>query len=190
MVQLKDNSVDLILCDVRMPGCDGFQFRAQLLEDAELAHIPFIFLTSLSDTKDKVQAYELDATDFITKPFKGRELKAKVKSVLSLRVKQRQFSEKERLDAISKMVVTMNHEINNPLTTIVGLSELLIRKDDLPAPVLQRLSDVHEAALRICEVIKALSQIEELSTKTYLTDVLMFDVASSKPDTQAQTLKD
>ena len=124
-----------------------------------------------------MQAYELEATDFITKPFQGAELKAKVKAVLSLRVRQRRYTEQERLHAIRKMVVTMNHEINNPLTTIVGVSELLMRKDrDLPESIRHRLSDVHDAAVQIREVVKALSTIEELSTKTYLTDVLMYDL--------------
>lgn len=177
MEKLGEHEIDLILCDVRMPGVDGFQFREQLLASPDLAHIPFIYLTSLSGTEDKVQAYELDATDFITKPFKGAELKAKVKSVLSLRGKQRRYTQQERLTAIRKMVVTMNHEINNPLTTIVGMSELILRKKDtLPEDVHERLGEVHRAAVQIREVVKALSKIEELSTKTYLSDVLMFDI--------------
>lgn len=181
---LKAHRVDLILCDVRMPGCDGYQFRERLLEDPELGHIPFIFLTSLSDTTDKVAAYKLDATDFITKPFKGVELVAKVRSVLSLRRKQRAYTEQERLEAIRKMVVTMNHEINNPLTAIVGLSELVLRRHkDLPEKVQDKIHEMHEAALRIAEVVKKLSAIEELTTKVYLSDTLMYDIDGAKaPD--------
>lgn len=65
---------DLILCDVMMPGLDGFGVLATLRKDSILASIPFIFLTAKAAKSDFRQGMELGADDYITKPFTRTEL--------------------------------------------------------------------------------------------------------------------
>lgn len=65
---------DLILCDVRMPRLDGLGLLARISKIQDVAHIPFIFLTALSERADLRVAMELGADDYITKPFGRKEL--------------------------------------------------------------------------------------------------------------------
>ncbi len=65
---------DLIICDIMMPGVDGYGVLHVLNKDAETQNIPFIFLTSKSERSDFRTAMELGADDYITKPFAGNEL--------------------------------------------------------------------------------------------------------------------
>jgi two-component system, NtrC family, sensor kinase len=76
---------DLILLDVMMPGIDGFETCQRLKSNINTEDIPVIFMTALSDTESKVQALELGAVDYITKPFQEKEVLARVKTHLQLR---------------------------------------------------------------------------------------------------------
>jgi len=65
---------DLIICDIMMPGIDGYGVLHVLHKDTRTQNIPFIFLTSKSERSDFRAAMELGADDYITKPFAGNEL--------------------------------------------------------------------------------------------------------------------
>lgn len=65
---------DLIICDIMMPGVDGYGVLHVLHKTPETQNIPFIFLTSKSERSDFRAAMELGADDYITKPFSGNEL--------------------------------------------------------------------------------------------------------------------
>ncbi|UBF29249.1 EAL domain-containing protein [Kovacikia minuta CCNUW1] len=65
---------DLILCDIMMPECDGYEVLQRLRQHAGTANIPFIFLSAKSERIDLRQGMELGADDYLTKPFKRAEL--------------------------------------------------------------------------------------------------------------------
>jgi PAS domain S-box-containing protein len=61
-------SPDLIICDIGMPGMDGFEVKEILSKDKTTSSIPFIYLTARTDTKDFQRGMELGADDYIIKP--------------------------------------------------------------------------------------------------------------------------
>ena len=81
----KANKPDLILCDVMMPGCDGYGVLSKLRQDSALARIPFIFLTAKAAKTDFRQGMELGADDYLTKPFTRCELLAAIATRLKKR---------------------------------------------------------------------------------------------------------
>ena len=82
---------DLILLDVMMAGLDGFQTCRLLKEIESTRDIPVIFMTALSDTSDKVKAFEVGAVDYVNKPFRVEELLARIRTHLTLRAMQEQL---------------------------------------------------------------------------------------------------
>jgi len=76
---------DLILSDVRMPGKSGYEFCRDLKGDPATRLIPFVLITGLADSSDKVRGIEAGADDFLNKPVLAEELKARVKSLLRVK---------------------------------------------------------------------------------------------------------
>ncbi len=75
---------DLILLDIMMPGIDGYEVCRRLKSEPKTSSIPIIFITAMSEIENKTKGLELGAVDYITKPFEAMEVKARVKTHLSL----------------------------------------------------------------------------------------------------------
>jgi diguanylate cyclase (GGDEF)-like protein len=84
---------DLILLDVMMPGMDGFETCRRLKAGTSTREIPVIFMTSLSETHDKLTGFAAGGVDYVTKPFHLDEVWARVTTHLALRSAQRRLAE-------------------------------------------------------------------------------------------------
>lgn len=89
---VREESPDLVICDIMMPELDGYGVLHMLNKDPKTAHIPFIFLTAKSERDDFRKGMNLGADDYITKPFEELQLLDAVQMRLS---KRRQFSHQE-----------------------------------------------------------------------------------------------
>lgn len=69
---------DVILMDAVMPGMDGFETCRQLKRNKQVAHVPIIFMTGLTDTVDIVKGLEAGGVDYVTKPIVPDELLARI----------------------------------------------------------------------------------------------------------------
>ncbi|SEL51963.1 diguanylate cyclase [Halomonas daqiaonensis] len=97
----RDHLPDLILLDLDMPGTDGMTLCRQFKEDPDLVPIPVIFLTGTLDVATKVQAFDLGAIDYVTKPFDTIELKARVRAALRTKRYHDLLTTKARIDALT-----------------------------------------------------------------------------------------
>ena len=76
---LLDNSFDIVLLDIMMPGIDGYEV-CKLIR--QRSNVPIIFISALSEEENKLKGYELGADDFISKPFTPSVLYAKCKALV------------------------------------------------------------------------------------------------------------
>jgi len=83
--EVRRQAPDLILSDVRMPGKSGYEFCRDLKSDPSTRLIPFVLITGLTDSSDKVRGIEAGADDFLNKPVLAEELIARVKSLLRVK---------------------------------------------------------------------------------------------------------
>ncbi len=79
LAAFRQHAPSLVLLDIMLPGIDGLDV---LREIRKTSKVPVIMLTAKDETFDKVLGLELGADDYITKPFKNKELVARVKAVL------------------------------------------------------------------------------------------------------------
>ncbi len=102
--------ISLILLDINMPKVDGFKVCEMLKSDAKTKDIPIIFLTAQTDIKFISRAFEIGGADYISKPFNGVELKARVKThlqnmsyLLEIKHKQNKLAQLSITDHLTKV---------------------------------------------------------------------------------------
>lgn len=161
----REHVPELILLDINMPIMSGFQVCEALKADDTTAEIPVIFISALDDVDHVVKGFELGGVDYITKPFKFREVIARVQGQLTLFRQKReleQLREKDRqhyqtLDQIrQEFIGSATHDLKNPLFTIAGYTELLEQ-----LPELHNSPDAHtylQAIRRGLEKMRSLVQ--------------------------------
>lgn len=136
----KSTHPDLVICDIMMPGMDGFAVLAAMREDDSLAAVPFIFLTALADQDSMRHGMNDGADDYIVKPYATQDLVAAVHSRL------------RRAEAIMDEAHHQIDELHAHLYTLV--------ENDLHTPVetISLVMDAIMAQLRSLEP----SQLEDL----------------------------
>ena len=80
---VEEEKVDIILLDIMMPGLDGFEVCKRLKSNPMTKEIPVIFITANMDENSIEKAYEVGGVDYITKPFKSREVLSRINTHLS-----------------------------------------------------------------------------------------------------------
>lgn len=86
-LSLLDNSFDIVLLDIMMPGIDGYEVCKLIRQKSE---VPILFISALSEDENKLKGYELGADDFISKPFTPSLLYAKCSALLKRLKKESQ----------------------------------------------------------------------------------------------------
>ena len=89
---LAEEKVDLVLLDILMPGIDGYETCRRIKAQPELSAIPVVFITAETTPEAIDKAYEIGAVDYISKPFKPREVVVRVDNHLTLQTLRQQLS--------------------------------------------------------------------------------------------------
>ncbi len=153
---------DIVLLDVMMPEMDGFETCRWLKVQDSTKDIPIIFMTALVDVDNKVQAFEMGAVDYVTKPFERKEVLARINTHLTLRQLQRDLQQEigirekaeqqlreyaaelqnknEELDAFAH---TVAHNLKNSLNALTGIAYLLaLDHESMPPDELKKYLNI------------------------------------------------
>jgi|SRR6478672_3872941 len=150
---------DIILLDAMMPVMDGFTCCHQLRRLPESARIPVLMITSLEDQESVDQAFEVGASDYITKPVHWGVLRQRVLRMIQAsraeeEIRKALEKEKELNELKSQFVSMTSHEFRNPLSTILFAAELLQHHS-------YRLTDEKKQKY-LCRIQSAVKQMNHL----------------------------
>ncbi len=87
-LQIIDSSFDMVLLDVMLGSMNGYEVAQRIRIRSDVADIPIIMVTALSNKKDRLRAVEVGANDFITKPIDVVELRLRAQSLLKMKEAQ------------------------------------------------------------------------------------------------------
>lgn len=111
---------DLIVTDVMMHPVNGIEFCRKVKQDERTSHIPVIMLTALAGSAEKIKGLETGADDYITKPFSPHELLARIRNLISQRMKLRQlFSSVRNFEPGAVSVTSTDEKFLRKLITLV-----------------------------------------------------------------------
>jgi len=113
---------DIILCDISLPGIDGYGVLHALHQNPNTASIPFIFLTARTDRQEIRKGMALGADDYITKPFGIDELM----SSINARLLKKKGSNRELEDIRQNLSTSIPHEFITPLNSVLGFCQLIL----------------------------------------------------------------
>ncbi|MCC7449287.1 MAG: response regulator [Anaerolineae bacterium] len=157
---------DLILCDVMMPGLDGYETIATIRQDLGMETTPFIFLTARASKADMRHGMELGADDYITKPFTAVQLLSAVRTRLKRQETFLKQNEKRMEELRHSIALALPHELRTPLTQMLGFSELLMDSiNDLsPADIRESARAINKSSQRMHHIIENFLTYTELET--------------------------
>ncbi|MEA2099847.1 MAG: response regulator [Campylobacterota bacterium] len=108
----EEEKIDIILLDIIMPDIDGYEVCKKLKANNRTKDIPVIFITAKTDEESVEKAYEVGGVDYITKPFRAREVLARVKSHLTLHEKEDSLKQRVK-DEVEKNLAQEKNLFNN-----------------------------------------------------------------------------
>lgn len=156
---LAKNDVDLILLDVMMPELNGYDCCRQIRTNSHLRDIPVIFLTARNEVNDIIKGFEAGGSDYITKPFYGQELVARVRTHLELK-NHRDLLERREVQ-LKELLHILSHDLRNSLSGITMTMDLAeIEKVDLER-YRGRLRDLSTNGLDILDLVRTMLLLEE-----------------------------
>lgn len=136
---------DLIISDVMMPGMDGIEFTKRLKDNISTSHIQIILLTAKTDMHSRLTSLEIGADDYITKPFNGTYLKARVDNLQMQRRKLRSYildslqtNKQQKTDESEGQPPVLNKKDQEFIDRLCRLVEKNLSKSDMTIEELAR----------------------------------------------------
>ncbi len=166
----------LIISDVMMPGMDGYALCRQLKADDGLRNIPVILLTARAAQDDRIEGLEAGSDDYMSKPFSTRELKARVRNLLTVRDQQMQLSHlnselAEKNDALreasemkTQLLNIAAHDMKNPLNAIREFAQILKREIGEQSDHYDPLDLIHKSSDQMLNLVSTLLDSSALET--------------------------
>ena len=169
-----------LLIDWMMPGMNGLELCHRVRERASLPSTYIILVTVKDKKKDIVEGLQAGADDYIVKPFDGDELKARIQVGVRVPTLWEQLLEAERTRVLAQTAGAAAHEINQPLSVLLGLSQILRADEHLDAEKKEMLELIEEAVGNISGIVRKMSTVQQYVTKSYLKgmDIVDFDATS------------
>lgn len=168
---IKDGDFDLILLDVVMPDVSGLDILKWVRERYSAMRLPVIMVTAKIENQDLIEAMQIGANDFITKPIDFQIAWARIDTHITIK-RFNDEVERQRTESLKAasmgilidMAGSVAHEINNPLTIAIGRIQLLQMKmgkvetldDETKKKFDGEMETIYEAMIRAESVVSGL----------------------------------
>lgn len=144
---------DLVLLDIMMPGLSGIDVLKAVRQTQLAIELPVVMMTARDESSDITECLKLGANDYLTKPVDIEVALARINTQLTLIDLNRANIQKKQLETLNAMIITYNHQINNPLTAaIIGLGK------DVTKLTQERLEAANQSLDRIADIVRNIEQ--------------------------------
>jgi len=177
LILLKEHKYNLIISDIEMREVDGLKVLEEIKKVSPETVV--IFITGYKSTDTTIEALRKGAIDHILKSCNEEEIKMRVRLALEKQRLEQEALKAEMYKKISETLGGVAHEINNPLTTIIGNAELLTLDKSIDYPMYKQLKVIERSAERIAEIVEKMGKVKGIETKRYTKDSEIIDIQKS-----------
>jgi two-component system sensor histidine kinase/response regulator len=187
---------DIILLDIRMPDIDGYEVCKRLKANPVTKDIPVIFISSIEESTDKVEAFSVGGVDYISKPFQLIEVLARIETHLRLCLLQKKLQEQNEQLQSSALVLSrsleqerelsqmksdfisvVSHEFRTPLTTIQSASELLEYYEWTKEEQVEQLHQIQSEVKHMTDLMEDVLFLSRANVNKAKLNLTKFDLA-------------
>jgi DNA-binding response OmpR family regulator len=179
----QDEPVPLVVLDINMPGLDGLTV-CRLIRDHTAGRETFVIMVTARDGRDDLTAVlAAGADDYVTKPSSPENLRARLEIAgqrivqnAASRAAEAELARSRWLAGIGETTIAIEHEINNPLSALLGHAELLLMDEGMTPEQMDSLRIIQEQAVRIADVVRRLARLKNPQSVEYLSGSRMLDL--------------
>jgi signal transduction histidine kinase len=153
---------DLLLLDWMLPGVSGLEICHSARQRWDALRLPILMVTAKTDPESVYAAFDAGASDYVGKPFRGAELRARIGAHLRTRrlVEERErmeghLRERDKLFTLGLLAGGVAHDLNNPLAVISAHAQVLLRRAP-EAETAEQLRGIMEAVERCTRIVAEL----------------------------------
>jgi two-component system cell cycle response regulator len=187
--RLSEEPFDVILLDLSLPDSHGLETLLNIQRQGDKA--PVVVLTGLDDERIAIEGVQKGAQDYLVKGRVDNNLLVRAiryaierhRVVAELRranqrilEQEKSVIQEERLKVLLEMAGATAHELNQPLTSLLGYIELMRKDQDNPEKLARRMALIEEAGLRIAEVVRKIQNIRHYQTEAYVGSTRMIKI--------------
>ena len=180
----RDDAPKLAILNWMIPGMTGTEVCRKVRE-ATHSNLPYIIFVTAKDQKQHVvEGLKAGADDYVTKPFDHDELRARVQVGMRVVELQERLLELERTRVLTETAGAAAHEMNQPLTVLMGCVELLKGQPEGTRPQASLLERIYTAAKRISEIVRKIGGARAYTTRPYVsgTRIVDFDATAEEEE--------
>ena len=174
----------LVVLDINMPGLDGLEV-CRRIRAHEAGRETFVLILTARDGRDDLaNVLEAGADDYVTKPSSPENLRARLEIAkrriaqdTARRTAEAELARSRWLAGIGETTIALEHEINNPLSALLGHAELLVMEGGMSEDQLEQLRIIQEQAARIAQVVRRLAKLKNPQSVEYIAGALMIDLS-------------
>jgi len=166
---------DLVILAVDMPIVDGIEVCKRIRELDEDHEAFILFLTGRGRPETLEALLDAGGDEFIAKPMTPEDLRARlivsrrrIAQYAAQRRAEGELMDARRLSAIGETTLSLQHEINNPLSALLGNAELMLMEMREKGETNELLRVIHEQAMRIADVVRRLRRLQDPESVDYV----------------------
>ncbi len=174
-----EEHIDLILLDIMMPKMDGYEVCQRLKANNKTKDIPVIFITAKTDEQSVEKAFDVGGIDYVAKPFRPKELLARVKTQLNIQYLKTIEMEHHKQKAFSSLMHNIAHHWRQPLSVISTYASSMSMQEELgllnSQAIIKNSNNIVEQCEYLSKVIETFTSFVNNSnnqTEFYLQDLI------------------
>ena len=169
----------LAILDWMMPGLSGLEVCQRVRNLARGRFTYIMLLTAKGQREDLVTGLEAGADDYVVKPFDRQELRARIRVGARVVDLQKTLLLAEQVRVLAETAGAAAHEINQPLTVLMGKLELLLESIAPESEHREVIQQVYGSAERIADIVRNMGDARAYVTKPYIEGIDIIDFGTS-----------